>query len=182
MRDYRRWYVPGGTFFFTLVCYGRRPLFGDPSVCALLGDVLRELRDELPFESIAACLLPDHLHAIWQLPAGDSDYSGRWKEIKSRFTERWRAGGGTELPVSESRRKRGERGVWQRRFWEHTIQDESHLETRFDYLHYNPVKHGYVRRPWDWEYSTFRRYVAMGHYDKLWGETEPPGLAGLDFE
>ncbi|HUT90895.1 MAG TPA: transposase, partial [Thermoguttaceae bacterium] len=161
MPDYRRWYLPGGTFFFTLVCYGRRPLFGDPSVCALLGDVMRELRDELPFESIAACLLPDHLHAIWQLPAGDSDYSGRWKEIKSRFTERWLAGGGTELPVSESRRKRGERGVWQRRFWEHTIQDESDLEIRFDYVHYNPVKHGYVRRPWDWEHSTFRHYVAI---------------------
>jgi len=182
MPDYRRWYLPGGTFFFTLVCYGRRPLFGDPSVCALLGDVMRELRDELPFESIAACLLPDHLHAIWQLPAGDSDYSGRWKEIKSRFTERWLAGGGTELPVSESRRKRGERGVWQRRFWEHTIQDESDLEIRFDYVHYNPVKHGYVRRPWDWEHSTFRHYVAIGHYHKDWGETRPPKLAGLDFE
>ena len=182
MPDYRRWYVPGGTFFFTLVCYGRRPLFRDPSVCALLGDVTRELRDEIPFESIAACLLPDHLHAIWQLPTGDSDYSGRWKEIKSRFTERWLAGGGTELPVSESRRKRGERGVWQRRFWEHTIQDESDLETRFDYVHYNPVKHGYARRPWDWGYSTFRRYVAMGHYDEHWGETEPPKLARLNFE
>ncbi|HUT95782.1 MAG TPA: transposase, partial [Thermoguttaceae bacterium] len=119
------------------------------------------MRGEFPFETIAACLLPDHLHMIWQLPPGDSDYSGRWKEIKSRFTERWLAGGGTELPVSESRRKRGERGVWQRRFWEHTIQDESDLEIRFDYVHYNPVKHGYVRRPWDWEHSTFRHYVAI---------------------
>ena len=182
MPDYRRWYVPGGTFFFTLVCYRRRLLFRDAAARALLGNVMREVRDESPFMTVAACLLPDHLHAIWELPAGDADYSGRWKEIKSRFTEQWLEAGGKELPVSESRRKRGERGVWQRRFWEHMIRDESDLETRFDYVHYNPVKHGYVRRPWDWEYSTFRRYVAMGHYDREWGSTEPAHLAGLDFE
>ena len=169
-------------FFFTLVCYRRRALFRDAAARVLLGTVMREVRDESPFKTVAACLLPDHLHAIWKLPTGDADYSGRWKEIKSRFTERWLAAGGKELPVSESRRKRGERGVWQRRFWEHMLRDESDLETRFDYVHYNPVKHGYVRRPWDWEFSTFRRYVAMGYYDKGWGETGPPNLAGLDFE
>ena len=116
MPDYRRWYVPGGVFFFTVVCYRRRPLFRDPSASALLGDVMREIRNESPFETIAACLLPDHLHVIWQLPRADADYSVRWKRIKRRFTERWLASGGTELPVSESRRERGERGVWQRRF------------------------------------------------------------------
>jgi putative transposase len=182
MADYRRWYVPGGTYFFTVVTYRRHPLFADPAARALLGTVMREERDKAPFETVACCLLPDHFHVLWTLPPDDDDYSGRLKNIKSEFTERWIASGGKELPVSAARRRRGRRGIWQPRFWESTIEDEEEMESDFDYIHYNPVKHGHARRPWDWLPSTFRRYVAMGHYPWNWGETEPPHLRGLDFE
>ena len=143
---------------------------------------MRETRQERPFKTLAAVLLWDHVHCIWTLPVGDDDYSTRWKEMKADFTKRWLAMGGTELPVSDSRKARGERGIWQRRFWEHTMLEEADIEARLDYVHYNPVKHGYVKRPWDWPWSTFRQYVGLGHYPRDWGSTEPPHLRGLDFE
>lgn len=143
---------------------------------------MREVREDLPFEAVATVLLWDHLHCIWTLPTGDADYSTRWKKVKGLFSEHWLKAGGIELPVSASRRARGERGIWQRRFWEHAALEEADLEARFDYVHYNPVKHGYVKRPWDWPSSTFRRYVSLGHYGKDWGHTEPDHLRGLDFE
>ncbi len=182
MPDYRRWYVPGGTYFFTVVTYCRHPFFKSPTERRLLGEVMREVRAEAPFQTVAIALLRDHLHAIWTLPPGDSDYSTRWKHIKTEFTKRWLEQGGYELPVSASRMARGERGVWQRRFWEHTALEEDDLEVRFDYTHYNPAKHGYVRRPWDWPYSSFRRYVELGHYPQNWGASPPPHLDGLDYE
>jgi putative transposase len=182
MSDYRRWYVPGGTYFFTLVTYRRYPFFQDRFARELLGQTMREVKKELPFETIAAVLLWDHLHCIWTLPSGDADYSTRWKRVKGEFTRRWLDAGGMELPVTASRRARGERGVWQRRFWEHTALEEEDIEVRFDYIHYNPVKHGYVKRPGDWTWSTFGRYVALGHYEEDWGSTDLPHLQGLQFE
>lgn len=182
MPDYRRWYVPGGTYFFTVVTHRRYPFFKAPPARRLLGEVMRDARAERPFETIASALLWDHLHCIWTLPAGDDDYSTRWKMVKGEFTRRWLEAGGFELPVSPSRRSRGERGIWQRRFWEHATLEEADLQARFDYIHYNPVKHRYVKRPWDWPWSTFRRYVALGDYPRDWGSIEPPHLSGLDFE
>lgn len=143
---------------------------------------MRQIRDELVFETVAIVLLPDHLHAVWTLPQGDNDYSTRWKQIKDKFTQDWLAAGGSELPVTPSQKKRGHRGIWQRRFWEHTIRDEEDLENHVDYIHYNPVKHGHAKRPWDWPYSTFRKFVAQGHYPKDWGRTEPENIKGMDFE
>ncbi len=180
--DYRRWYVPGGTYFFTVVTYHRHPFFRNPVARRLLGNVMRDVRKEMPFETVAIALLWDHLHCIWTLPPGDAEYSERWKQIKTGFTMRWLEMGGIELPVSESRKKRGERGIWQRRFWEHTALAEADVEVRFDYTHYNPVRHRYVGRPWDWPWSSFRRYVDLGDYPKDWGSSEPPNLRGLDFE
>ena len=107
MSNYKRWYQPGGTSFFTIVTYRRFHLFSDENSRSLLGTIMREVRDELPFETVALVLLPDHLHAIWSLPSGDEDFSTRWKEIKSRFTKRWRAQGGRELSVTPSQKKRG---------------------------------------------------------------------------
>lgn len=182
MPEYRRWYVPGGTFFFTLVVYRRYPLFRSPVARRILGEVMRDVRRELPFETVAIVLLWDHLHSIWTLPTGVSDYSTRWQEIKGSFTKRWLEQGGIELPVSASRKARGERGIWERRFWEHTALTEADLEIRFDYIHYNPVKHGYVRRPGDWAWSSFQRYVELGQYPKDWGRTEPENLAGREYE
>ena len=182
MPDYRRWYQPGGTYFFTVVTCRRWKLFRDPNARGLLGTVIRQVAQERPFDTLAIVLLWDHLHCVWSLPRGDFDYSPRWKEIKDRFTEAWIDTGGRELPVTRSQRLRGHRGIWQRRFWEHSIRDEADLERCCDYIHYNPVKHGYVRRPWNWQWSSFRRFVRSGEYPPDWGRSEPAGLAGMNWE
>jgi putative transposase len=182
MAEYRRWYVPGGTYFFTLVTYRRQPLFKAPEARRLLGNIMRKYAVNLPFQTIAIVLLPDHIHCLWSLPTEDVDYSIRWKKIKRDFTCAWLEHGKKELAVSNSRRKRGGRGVWQRRFWEHVIRDELDLERHCDYIHYNPVKHGYVKQPWDWTWSTFRRFVAAGQYPRDWGKTEPSHLHDMDLE
>jgi putative transposase len=182
MPNYRRWYQPGGTFFFTLTTHRRRPIFRTAPSRKLLGNAIRDAQRTMPFEIVAICLLPDHLHAVWSLPAGDFNYPARWKKIKADFTAKWLAAGNVETLVSASRRSKGERGVWQRRYWEHLIDDETDLENHVDYIHYNPVKHGYANRPWDWPYSSFRRFVDSGHYPQDWGRSEPENIAGLRLE
>ncbi len=103
MADYRRWYIPGGTYFFTLVTYQRRPLFQDGAARRLLGDLMREQAERTPFDTVAVVLLWDHLHCLWTLPPGDNDYSRRWKEIKAAFTRDWLRAGGEDRPVSCSK-------------------------------------------------------------------------------
>ncbi|MGQ9913952.1 MAG: REP-associated tyrosine transposase [Thermogutta sp.] len=168
MPNYRRYFVPGGTYFFTLVTQGRAKLLCDDTARSILGGVLRECRARWPFRTIAVVLLPDHLHALWTLPEGDAAYSVRWAWIKKEFTKRWLAGGGREQQISPSRRGRRRRGVWQPRFWEHTVRDENDFEAHFHYIHYNPVKHGLVDFPDQWPYSTFHRWVAAGVYTANW--------------
>ena len=157
-------------------------VFADEAARSLLGEVMRTVQEDLPYETVAIVLLPDHLHAVWTLPPGDHDFSRRWKKIKSDFTRLWRKQSGREAQTSESKRRRGNRGIWQTRFWEHLIRDENDLEAHFDYIHYNPVKHGYVKRPWDWAPSTFRKHVASGHYDQDWGRTEPAHIQTMNPE
>lgn len=142
----------------------------------MLGDVIRECQREWPFDINAIVLLPDHLHAIWTLPPGDANYSGRWSVIKVNFTQRFLASGGRDAPVSAGKQRERRRGVWQRRFWEHTIEDEDDFETHFDYIHYNPVKHKLVKCPGEWEPSSFHRYVKAGVYPADWacGQSPPP--------
>ena len=182
MSDYRRYFVPGGTYFFTLVTQGRAPLFADETARTILGNVMRECFERFPLTVVALVLLPDHLHAIWQLPPGDDRYSLRWRWIKREFTIAWLARGGQEQRRSASRVRQRRRAVWQRRFWEHTIEDETDYENHFDYLHFNPVKHKYVTRVRDWPWSSFHRWVQYGHYDINWGagglDIELPGDAG----
>lgn len=168
MPNYRRAYVPGGTFFFTLVTNRRKPLFSDVLARSLLGTCLRECQVKWPFEINAMVLLPDHLHAIWTLPAGDDQYSTRWSWTKKEFTKRWLARGATESRISAGRQRERRRGIWQPRFWEHTIEDEDDFERHFDYIHYNPVKHGYVRCPHEWPHSSFHRWVKAGVYPWHW--------------
>lgn len=169
MSDYRRWRAEGGTFFFTLVAHSRAPLFAEPTARALLGEKFRACKAQWPFEINAIVLLPEHLHAIWTLPSGDANYSQRWAWIKKEFTKEWIAVGGREQPVSAARQERGDHGIWQPRFWEHTIADEDEFDRHFDYIHYNPVKHGHVSSPSDWLYSSFHRWVTAGVYDLEWG-------------
>jgi putative transposase len=169
MSHYRRLYVPGGLYFFTLVTYRRRPFLTDDLARFCLRAALNSARKTRPFEIVAIVLLPDHLHTIWKLPEGDADFSLRWKGVKERFTSEFLSGGGAEAPVSASRLRRGERGIWQRRFWEHAIRDELDFENHMNYVHYNPVKHGLAARPWQWTHSSFHRYVRDGIYPADWG-------------
>jgi putative transposase len=182
MSDYRRLFIPGGTYFFTVVTANRAPLFSDPRARRLLGVVMRDCFARRPVEVIAQVLLPEHLHAIWALPTRDADYSTRWRWIKREFTRTWLGAGGREQARNASRRRERGRGIWQRRFWEHTIRDEGDLEAHFDYIHYNPVKHGLVHSPRDWPWSTFHRWVRSGHYTVNWArgpdESNLPGGAG----
>ena len=178
MPNYRRAYIPGGTFFFTVKMERNAPIFRDDFAVRILGNVLRETKKLWPTEIDAIVLLPDHLHTIWSLPPGDADFSKRWAWLKKEFTKRYLKAGGMEQPTSESRVKYRRRGVWQRRFWEHAIEDEEDFQTHFDYTHCNPVKHGYVKCPIDWQHSSFHRWVAKGVYEKNWGcsEQEPDSI------
>ena len=129
---------------------------------------LIECRARWSFTIDAVVLLPDHMHTIWTLPTNDANYSRRWGWIKKEFTKGWLAAGQEELPVSSGRARKRYHGVFQPRFWEHMIRDEDDFIRHADYIHFNPVKHGYVRCAWDWEWSSFRSQVAKGWYFREW--------------
>ena len=176
MSDYRRWYVAGGTYFFTVVIHERRPLFREERARVCLRNAIHTVQLDWPFNLFAVVLLPDHLHCIWTLPLGDDKYPIRWKRIKEEFTLEYLALGGREGIRSASRKKQGERAIWQRRYWEHTVDDEDDLKRCVDYIHWNPRKHNYVSRVSDWEWSSFYRFVNEGEYDLNWGGVDPtPG-------
>ena len=156
MVNYRRNLVPGGTYFFTITLTNRRSkmLVGH---IGLLRSTFRAARRERPFTIDAIVILPDHLHAILTLPSGDADFPGRWRRIKGYFSS-----GLINASIELKRRPNGDLGLWQRRFWEHTIRDESDFARHVDYFHFNPVKHGLVTRVRDWPHSSFHRYVREG--------------------
>jgi putative transposase len=129
---YRRVIAPGATFFFTLVTEQRRPLLREPEAVALLLAAVDKVRSRHPFEVDAYVILPDHLHAIWTLPEGDANFSTRWRLIKEAFTRAYIKAHGM-LDRSESRLAKGEQAVWQRRFWEHAIRDETDFARHVDY-------------------------------------------------
>ena len=164
--EYRRLFLPGGTYFFTVVTYQRRPIFSAPHAIEILRDAFRYTLDRLPFTIVASVILPDHMHFIWTLPEQTSDYSTRWKMIKSYFTKNCRPKG--VVSESISRRRKGEVDIWQRRFWEHLLRDERDLSNHIEYIHNNPVKHGLVKSPAEWQYSSFMKYVRDGLYDVNW--------------
>jgi len=147
MPEYRRRFQPGGTFFFTLVTDGRRQLFAQDSARRLLHESIDAVQTRWPFELMAIVLLPQHLNCLWRLPEEDQNYSTRWACIKKRFSQLWLASSVAEPPVSRSRQKHRECGIWQKRLWEHRIRDEEDLIHHVNYIHYNPVKHGLVRCP-----------------------------------
>ena len=173
MRRYLRWRVAGGTYFFTVVTHGRRPILTDPLGRACMRAAFRRVRTRWPFEIVAIVLLPEHLHAVWQLPPGDDNYSLRWQKIKEHFTRRFIAAGGREGRRGASRTRKRERAIWQRRFWEHTCRDEDDLKRAVDYVHWNPLKHGIVTDVAQYPWSSFHRYVRLGEYDGSWGRCDP---------
>jgi putative transposase len=164
MADYRRWRVPGGTYFFTVNLLERRSdlLVRDIDT---LREAVRRTRRERPFHIDAWVVLPEHMHCIITLPEGDDDFSNRIKAMKIRFVR--------AIPMTERRSgtriARGERGIWQRRFWEHAIRGDADYARHMDYVHFNPVKHGHVTFARDWPYSTFHRLVKLGLYPADWG-------------
>ena len=164
MPRYIRAHIPGGTFFFTVALLERKRRLLIEHIDALR-KAFASVQAQRPFTIDAAVILPDHLHCIWTLPKGDADFSARWHAIKSRFSR--------SLPnqerLSTRRSAKGERGIWQRRFWEHAIRDDEDLARHMDYIHYNPVKHGHARSVADWPYSTFHRLVKRGVYAPDWG-------------
>lgn len=181
MPNYRRSFVPGGTYFFTLVTYQRQRILCDDIVRLALHEAIVTTRRKHPFKSDAWVLLHDHLHCILTLPDGDDDYSKRWSMIKRLVTQQVGGAHGAPYgdqtvgcasrtnPISASRKKRREGNIWQRRFWEHQVRDEQDLNRCRDYLHWNPVKHGLVSQVNDWPYSTFHRFVNDGIYERHWG-------------
>lgn len=150
MSNYRRLFVPGGTYAFT-VCLADRKTDLLVRHIEHFRTAWREMIERRPVVTIAVCVLPDHFHTVWSLPEEDFDFPSRLNHLKSAFTRR--------LPdeLKSNGRKR-ERGVWQRRYWEHHIRDENDLAAHMDYIHWNPVKHGYVTDPADWPHSSWHRY------------------------
>jgi putative transposase len=173
MSDYRRNHVPGGTYFFTVVTYQRRNFLTDDLARACLHEAIHEIQEKWPFDIVAIVLLPNHFHTVWTLPRSDTSYSRRLRRIKEQFTRKYLGAGGTELRQNKSRMAHGQRGIWQKRFWEHTVRDESDLKNCVDYIHWNPVKHKLVQRVKDWPWSSFHRFVKQGEYDSTWGRTDP---------
>jgi putative transposase len=164
MSRYRRANIAGGTFFFTATLADRS---SDALVTHIdrLRHIYRLVQERDPFETIAICVLPDHLHAIWALPDGDAEFPRRWNHIKGGFSRGLPSVGAR----SQSKVTRREKGIWQRRYWEHAIRNDADLERHVDYIHYNPVKHGLVSRVCDWPHSSFHRYVAHGALPLDWG-------------
>ncbi|MDR3415700.1 MAG: transposase [Nevskia sp.] len=175
MPRYIRAFVPGGTFFFTVALLERRKSLLTEHI-DLLRQSFVEVRSARPFRVDAIAVMPDHLHCLWTLPPGDADFSMRWHAIKTAFSRGIEPG----ERRSERRWKKNERGIWQRRFWEHTIRDECDFERHADYIHFNPVKHGHVPRTADWPFSSFHRYVERGIYSPDWGATDD--VRALDLE
>jgi putative transposase len=163
---YRRILVPGGTFFFTVITYRRRKLFSNHENISHLSHAIDKVQIAHPFKVIAQVVLPDHIHAIWELPEGDHDYPTRWRLIKTEFSK--------QMPKefdpigTSSRQIKHERTIWQRRYWEHTIRDDLDLDHHIDYIHFNPVHHGLAKYPHEWKNSTFQRFVDEGYYPLDW--------------
>ena len=162
MVGYRRNFVPGGTYFFTAALQDRTSTYFIDHIDHLLQSV-QTVKSKSRFDEVATVVLPDHLHTIWTLPRDDFDYPGRWKAIKSLFTRSLLKYG---VPLKKN--ARGEYLLWQRRYWEHTIMDEQDLKSHIDYIHYNPVKHGYVDNVSAWSHSSFHRYVQSGMLPEDW--------------
>jgi putative transposase len=184
MPEYRRVIIEGGTYFFTVVTLYRQPILTQDEIRQALREGIQEVRQSMPFTIEAWVLLPDHLHTIWTLPEGDANYQARWAIIKRAVTKRFLSTVPDESQInmvrkthstypgnnlSASMQRRQEGGFWQRRLWEHAIRDEADFHRHLDYLHWNPVKHGYVKKPMDWPYSTLHRFVAQGLYPSDWG-------------
>jgi putative transposase len=163
MTNYRRLRAPGATYFFTVNAIDRRSDVLTRHIEELRSAV-RWVHGRLPFHIDAWVVLPEHMHCLWTLPPEDTNYSRRWQAIKTAFSKSMPA----EEPRSASRIAKHERGIWQRRYWEHTIRNDDDYTAHADYIHFNPVKHGLVATPAQWPFSSFHRWVRQGMYPAGW--------------
>lgn len=168
MPDYVRWRTGGAAYFFTVVAHRRRRILIEPLARRCLRRAIKIVQSRWPFDIFAFVLLPDHLHCIWRLPEDDDNFPVRWANIKRLFTQTYLTGGGTDIAVSENRRKHHERGIWQPRYWEHLIRNESECLAYRDYIHLNPVKHGFVVDPIQWPWLSVHRHLQLGWIDRDW--------------
>ena len=172
MSQYKRYYQSGGNYFFTLVTHQRKPILTIPDNIERLKIAIKKVKASRPFHLNAMVILPDHLHCLWKLPENDKDFSTRWRLIKRYFS--------MEIAAHINHRK--EKEIWQRRFWEHAIRDEEDWQKHMNYIHYNPVKHGYIKSVKEWSHSTFYYWQQKGLYDDDWGLTEPELIAKMNIE
>ena len=168
--QYRRSKDGGATYFFTVVTHNRSKFLCNEENVELLRSIMRTVMVRHPFVIDAMIVMPDHLHTIWTLPEGDNDFPMRWNLIKREFSRR--CDSKYKRHPSESRVSKGEQTIWQRRYWEHLIRDDDDFIHHVEYIHYNPVKHGYVTKPGEWRYSSFHRYVNQGVYASDWGNSD----------
>ncbi len=171
--QYRRATTKGGTYFFTVNLVDRSSSLLTEHIQALRNSV-RKVQATHHFTILAMVVLPEHLHAIWSLPTDDCDYSLRWSLIKSGFSRSLKK---TEY-INDSRKGKRERGIWQRRYWEHQIRDEKDLARHVDYIHFNPVKHGYTNSAVKWPYSSIHRYIREGVLPCNWSLDIPVEITG----
>jgi len=180
MPNYLRRRERGATYFFTVVTYRRRRILDDSLSRRLLRESMEHVRRRWPFDMPVCVLLPDHLHCIWTLPDRDDNYPERWRQIKQRFTREYLSCGGKDRAVTKDQHRQGRKGVWQPRYWEHRIRSEEDYFKHHDYIHLNPVKHGYVDKPEDWPWSSFHQHVRNGWLDPNWPGSSPVDLPDID--
>ncbi len=178
--QYRRLKAKGATFFFTVVTHRRENILCVKNNARLVKEAFDHIKVKHPFAMDTFVLLPDHIHCVWTLPENDNDFSMRWRLIKSYFSKR--VENKNECFKSPSRASKGEHGIWQRRFWEHLIRDDDDFNKHVEYIHYNPVKHGLVKSPKDWPYSSFHRYISQGIYNSEWGAGREIAFEGVEQE
>jgi putative transposase len=174
MTDYRRFYLPGSTWFFTVNLENRLDNHLLVEQIDLLRLAFQYVKQRHPFQIQAVVIMPEHLHCLWTLPPDDDDNAIRWNLLKGHFS---RALPVVNETISASRAKRRERGIWQRRFWARFMTSQDDFNTHVDYIHWNPVKHGWVSQVSDWPHSSFHRFVKLGVYPDNWrhsGEFDIP--------
>ncbi len=177
---YRRSKAKGTAFFFTVVTHGRKRILCDEASVLLVKKAFQHVVKQRPFVINAFVLLPDHIHCIWTLPENDNDFSTRWRLVKSYFSRRF--DDKNKYVKSPSRASKCEQGLWQRRFWEHTIRNDDDFKKHVEYIHYNPVRHGFVKSPKDWSFTSFHRYVRQGIYNDDWGAGREMVFEGIGRE
>ncbi|GMR08466.1 MAG: transposase [Gammaproteobacteria bacterium] len=172
MGNYKRLYIEGSCYFFTVVTKNRENILTTPKSIEILRKSFSSIKRDRPFIINAIVVLPDHLHCIWTLPKDDSDFSNRWKIIKGNYTR----------SINRIAGRNNARSVWQPRFWEHRIRDENDYLNHVNYIHFNPVKHQYVENPADWLFSSFHAFVKEGYYEIGWGNSISNEVMKMNFE